>query len=80
MRLRFQHQQTMKQKVSSTDSGSQGTANRQSKAVATDSDGDFVAVWASDHAGSLDICAQRFNSLGLSQGLETRINTTTSGI
>jgi len=58
MRLRYQHQQTIKQKISSTDCGSQVTANHQSKAVATDSDGDFVAVWASDHTGSLDICAQ----------------------
>jgi hypothetical protein len=46
--------------------------------VDTDADGNFVAVWASDHDGTLDIYAQRFTSSGLSQGSESLINTITS--
>ncbi|MCH7800335.1 MAG: S8 family serine peptidase [Chloroflexi bacterium] len=66
-------------RVSSTVSGDQKTPNHRAKSVDTDADGDFVAVWASDQTGTWDVYVQRFNSLGLSQGPEFRVNTTTSG-
>jgi hypothetical protein len=66
-------------RISSTVSGTQYTANHRAKVVDTDADGNFVVVWASDHDGTLDIYAQRFTSSGLSQGSESRVNTTTGG-
>ena len=66
-------------RMSSTVAGSQKTPNHRAKVVDTDADGDFVVVWASDQTGTWDVYAQRFTSLGLSQGAEVRVNTTTNG-
>lgn len=46
--------------------------------VASDSDGDFVVVWQSDHGGDWDIYGQRFDATGQPQGSEFLVNTTTS--
>jgi hypothetical protein len=47
--------------------------------VAVDDDGDFIVVWQSDTTGgNFDIHAQRYNSAGVAQGNEFKINTTTS--
>ncbi len=60
------------------------TANSQrNSAVAKDADGDFVVVWDTlliDDSGnrSLDIRAQRYNSTGVRQGAEFKVNTATS--
>jgi len=46
--------------------------------VAMDTDGDFVVAWRSGFS-SPDVYAQRFNSLGVAQGSEFRVNTYTGG-
>src|SRR5690606_3031284 len=50
--------------------------------VAMDSDGDFVITWQSNlQDGSLyGIYAQRYNALGVAQGSEFRVNTTTTSL
>src|SRR5687768_577811 len=58
------------------------TAERQNAPeVAMDADGDFVVTWQSyGQDGSSDgIYAQRFDSSGLPQGAEFRVNTYTTG-
>jgi DUF971 family protein len=60
-------------RVNSTTTGGQ-TAH----SVAMDSDGDFVVTWQSAHTGDNDIYAQRYNSLGVPQGGEFRVNTFTT--
>jgi hypothetical protein len=49
--------------------------------VATDADGDFVIVWASyiQDAGTAGIYARRYDSAGVAQGGEFRVNTFTTG-
>jgi hypothetical protein len=57
------------------------TANSQgSPAIAMDSDGDFVIVWdsGSQDGSSTGVYAQRFNSAGVAQGSEFRVNTFTT--
>jgi hypothetical protein len=47
--------------------------------VAMDSDGDFVIVWFSQHS-ALEIYAQRYNSAGVAQGGNSRVDTTGGGL
>jgi predicted nucleic acid-binding Zn-ribbon protein len=48
--------------------------------TAMDADGDYIVTWESlQNDFSFDIYAQRYNSAGVAQGSETRINTTTVG-
>jgi hypothetical protein len=58
------------------------TANDQDwPSVAMDAAGDFVVVWESkgqDAGASLGVYGQRYNSLGVAQGGEFRVNTTTA--
>ncbi len=52
------------------------TGQQDQPTIAIDSDGDFVIVWKSDSGGtSNDIFARRFNSAGVAQGGEFRVNT-----
>jgi phosphoheptose isomerase len=48
--------------------------------MAMDADGDYVVAWTSEFqdGSSLGVYAQRFNSAGLPQGGEFRVNTTTT--
>lgn len=58
------------------------TTNRQEyAAVAMDADGDFVVSWSSNLQDGSDygVYFQRFDSLGVAQGSETRVNTLTTG-
>ncbi|MGV3526475.1 MAG: hypothetical protein ACO1RX_19815 [Candidatus Sericytochromatia bacterium] len=50
-------------------------------AVALDNNGEFVVTWTSfqDFVSLADIYAQRFDSMGLAEGTEFRVNTATSG-
>lgn len=50
--------------------------------VAIDSDGDFVIAWMSEEqdGSNFGIYAQQFNSIGVAQGGEFRVNTFTTGI
>jgi large repetitive protein len=50
-----------------------------SSAVAMDNGGNFVVTWQSNHSGFNDVYAQRYNSAGVAQGSEFRVNATTSG-
>jgi hypothetical protein len=51
------------------------------QAVATDANGNFVIVWSGNGTGDADgIFAQRYNALGVPQGSEFRVNTTTTGV
>jgi len=59
------------------------TANEQwSSSIAMDNDGDFVIVWETwgQDGSSAAVYAQRFNSSGIAQGSEFRVNTTTTGL
>lgn len=49
-------------------------------AVALDSDGDFIIVWASSgqDGNNLGVFAQRYNSAGIAQGYEFQVNTYTT--
>jgi hypothetical protein len=51
------------------------------KSVAVDSDGDFVITWMSyfQDGDAYGVYAQRYNSHGVAQGSEFRVNTTTTG-
>jgi hypothetical protein len=57
------------------------TGSQSNPAVASDFDGDFVIVWQSENqdGGGWGVYGQRFNSEGLPQGAEFRVNTTTTG-
>jgi hypothetical protein len=57
------------------------TGQQRLSSVAMDGDGDFVVAWASSgQDGSGDgIYAQRYNSAGVAQGAEFRVNTYTTG-
>ncbi len=56
------------------------TNNQFSPSVAMDSDGDFVVVWYSfgQDGNGYGIYAQRYNSAGVAQGAEFRVNTWTT--
>ncbi|MDZ8082174.1 MAG: putative Ig domain-containing protein [Nostoc sp. DcaGUA01] len=53
--------------------------NKSNPTVAMDNDGDFVISWASyNQDGAYDgIYAQRYNSVGVAQGVEFKVNTST---
>ncbi|NJN88809.1 MAG: hypothetical protein HC881_24160, partial [Leptolyngbyaceae cyanobacterium SL_7_1] len=51
--------------------------DQQRSTVAMDANGNFVVAWQS--VNGLDIFAQRYNSEGVAQGGEFRVNTTTAG-
>jgi hypothetical protein len=56
--------------------------DQSSPSVAMDADGDFVVSWASynqDATNSWGVYAQRFNSRGVAQGNEFKVNTTSAG-
>ena len=60
--------------------GVQGTQVESPQSVATDASGNFVVVWTSagqDGAGG-GVYAQRFNSAGVAQGTEFKVNTATA--
>ena len=57
--------------VNETESG-----NEQWARVVSDSSGNFVVTWTSDHSGSNDVYARRFDSSGSDLGAEFRVNTT----
>ncbi|MEH1821952.1 MAG: cadherin-like domain-containing protein [Nostoc sp.] len=61
-------------RVNSTTSGDQN-----SPTIAIDADGDFVISWTGQDASGKGIYAQRYNSAGVAQGSEFRVNSTTSG-
>jgi Ca2+-binding RTX toxin-like protein len=48
-------------------------------AIAMDAAGDFVISWQSQDVSGFRIYAQRYNSAGLAQGNEFKVNTTTTG-
>jgi hypothetical protein len=55
------------------------TSDQVFSAIDVDSDGDFVVTWASGQDGSgFSIYAQRYNSTGVAQGSEFRVNTWTT--
>jgi CSLREA domain-containing protein len=70
-------------RVNTATSGSQETRPDGPRSVATDADGDLVAVWESaattGDGDGLGIAAQRYNALGVPQGAEFRVNTVTTG-
>ncbi len=55
------------------------TDNQQSPRVALDGDGDFIVAWSSDNqdGASQGVYAQRYDSTGVAQGGEFRVNTYT---
>jgi hypothetical protein len=61
-------------RVNTTTSGNQSNAT-----VAMDALGDYVVTWQSQDASGTGIYARRFTPLGLLQGGEFRVNTTTAG-
>ncbi|MEH2113708.1 hypothetical protein [Nostoc sp.] len=61
-------------RVNSTTSGDQNNPTG-----AIDADGDFVISWTGQDASGSGIYAQRYNSAGVAQGSEFRVNSTTSG-
>ncbi|MCZ8192347.1 MAG: DUF4347 domain-containing protein [Microcystis sp. LE19-338.1B] len=56
------------------------TNNQNHTAIAMDADGDFVITWMSDgqDGSGLGIYAQRYNSTGVAQGSEFRVNSVTA--
>jgi hypothetical protein len=55
------------------------TANDQEfSTVASDITGNFVVTWSGHQSGNWDIYAQRYDSLGVAQGSEFQVNTTTA--
>ena len=61
-------------RVNTTTSGDQNNPT-----IAIDADGDFVISWTGLDASGNGIYAQRYNSAGVAQGNEFRVNTTTNG-
>jgi len=57
------------------------TGDQQNPSVAMDSDGDFVITWESrgQDGNGFGVYAQRYNSAGVKQGGEFRVNTVTTG-
>lgn len=47
--------------------------------IATDVDGDFVVAWQGPDGRNTGVFAQRYNSAGIAQGGEFRVNSTTKG-
>ncbi|QDV39156.1 beta strand repeat-containing protein [Tautonia plasticadhaerens] len=68
-------------RVNTFTSGTQQTHPESPRAVAMDADGDFVVVWTSDgqDGGAMGVYGQRYNTLGVPQGSEFRINATSAG-
>jgi hypothetical protein len=65
-------------RVNTFTTGDQGGSRGPS--IATDAQGNFVVAWAGVGEGDADgVFAQRFNAVGVPQGQEFRINTTTTG-
>jgi hypothetical protein len=57
------------------------TSQQAEPSIAMDSDGDFVITWRGDgYSDNLGIFAQRYNTAGVPQGSEFRVNTYTSEI
>ncbi len=56
------------------------TDSQQLPAIATDAEGDYVVTWQSNgqDGSGFGIFAQRYNSAGVAQGSEFRVNTTTA--
>ena len=55
------------------------TTEQLAPSVAMDSEGDFVVVWEASDGSDYGIYAQRYNSTGIAQGSEFRINSYTTG-
>ena len=55
------------------------TGNEQWARVVSDSSGNFVVTWTSDHSGTSDVYARRFDSDGTALAGEFLVNTTTAG-
>jgi hypothetical protein len=51
-----------------------GTADQNLPSIAMDLSGNFVVVWQDDRNGNSDIYYHRYNSSGISQGVNTKIN------
>ncbi|MEA2708401.1 MAG: hypothetical protein QOF78_1002 [Phycisphaerales bacterium] len=68
-------------RVNTTTANPQSFSAQMNRSIAMDANGNFVVVWASfgQDGGGYGIYAQRFNSGGVAQGGEFRVNTTTSG-
>ncbi|MEP1080015.1 Ig-like domain-containing protein [Leptolyngbya sp. PL-A3] len=67
-------------RVNSFTDGQQSTYRESPQAMAMDGDGDFVITWSSlgQDGSDYGIYAQRYNSSGVAQGSEFRVNTTTT--
>ncbi len=65
--------------VNTTTAGSQQTFPQSRQAVATDAAGDFVTVWSSlnQDGSGWGVYGQRYNAVGVPQGPEFQVNTTT---
>ncbi len=68
--------------VNTFTSGQQETRDRNGGAVAMDADGDYVITWSSQNQdnSSFGVYAQRFNTAGVAQGGEFRVNTATVSV
>ena len=67
--------------VNTYTTGAQGTTFSNGFGVAMDAEGDFVVAWqsAAEDGSGYGIYAQRYNSTGVAQGSEFRVNTYTTG-
>ncbi|MDZ7950300.1 beta strand repeat-containing protein [Nostoc sp. DedQUE09] len=54
------------------------SGNQYNPVIAIDTDGDFVISWQSDSKEGTDIYARRYNNLGVAQGGEFKVNTSTT--
>ncbi len=54
-------------------------ADQNESTIAIDSTGNFIITWTGNDAGGRGIFAQRYNSAGVAQGVEFRVNTETTG-
>src|SRR5258706_5210306 len=64
--------------VNTTTSGTQSLFLDNRQAIAMDTNGNYVVVWVSADASGNGVFAQRYNSAGVAQGGEFRVNTTTA--
>ncbi|MFN6453531.1 MAG: beta strand repeat-containing protein [Nostoc sp. EfeVER01] len=55
------------------------TGNQYNPVIAIDTDGDFVISWQSDSQDGTDMYARRYDSSGVAQGGEFKVNTYTTG-
>src|SRR5262249_12357324 len=67
--------------ANSTVEGDQSTATGTGKTIATDSQGNYIIVWASNgqDGSGWGIFAQRYTAAGVPLGSEFQVNTTTVG-